>query len=372
MEPDIARQSLPKQGTAYSTTNDEPLTRVEEGAPGGPPLPVVMLRLTTGTWVSQAISVAARLGVADVLGRGPRASAEIAATVDAHGPTLYRLLRALADVGIVVELPDRRFALTPLGELLRTDVDGSMRGWATMIGLPFHRDAWTDLHASVRTGEPAFARVHGANLFDYLAAHPDDAAVFDAAMTSISTGFVSAIVQAYDFGRYSTVVDVGGGNGALLAAVLLANPDVRGVLVDRPDVLAGASAVLERAGVADRCHTVAGDFLDELPGSGNLYMLSNILHDWDDDTAVRILRTCLQAIPAHGRLLIVELVLPDGTEPSLAKLLDLEMLAMAPGGRQRTASEYTHLLTQAGLRLTHVVTATPGQAASYVEAAPNI
>jgi O-methyltransferase domain/Dimerisation domain len=183
------------------------------GAPARPPLPVMLIQLTTGTWVSQAISVAARLGVADSLADGPRPTVEIAQAVDAHAPTLYRLPRALADLEVLTELEDRRFALTPLGELLRTDVDGSMRAWATMIGLPFHRDAWTDLYASVRTGEPAFARVHGADLFGYLAEHPDVAAAFDAAMGSISTGFQSAIVHAYDFGPFGIVVDVGGGRG---------------------------------------------------------------------------------------------------------------------------------------------------------------
>jgi SAM-dependent methyltransferase len=279
----------------------------EIGASARPPLPVKLIQLTTGTWVSQAISVAARLGVADTLADGPRPTVEITQAVDAHAPTLYRLLRALADLEVVTELEDRRFALTPLGELLRTDADGSMRAWATMIGLPFHRDAWTDMYASVRTGEPAFARVHGAVLFGYLAEHPDDAAAFDTAMGSISTGFESAIVHVYDFGPFGIVVDVGGGRGTLLAAVLQANAEARGVLVDLPDVVAGASKILERA----------GDFLDTLPDTGDLYLLSNILHDWDDDTAVRILRNCHRAMRDQGRLLIVEAVIPDGTAPSM-------------------------------------------------------
>jgi len=336
-----------------------------------PPLPLVLYQLTTGTWVSQAISVAARLGVADALAQGPRSNDEIATSVGAHGPTLYRLLRALGDVGIVSELDDRHFALAPLGELLRSDIDGTMRGWATMIGMPFHRDAWTDLYDSVRTGEPAFQRVHGANLFDYLATHPDDGAVFNAAMNAIASGFLAAIIHAYDFRRFKTVVDVGGGTGTLLAAILRANPEARGVLLERSEVLAGAAATLEPAGVAERCELVAGDFLDAVPNSGDLYVLSNILHDWDDDEAVRILGTCRRAMRPEARLLIVELVLPDGTDSSWAKLLDLEMLAVTPGGRQRTASQYAALLARASLRQTTVVTATDGRPASYVEATPN-
>jgi SAM-dependent methyltransferase len=234
--------------------------------------------------------------------------------------------------------------------------------------MPFARHAWTDLYTSVKTGEPAFQRVHGEDLFSYLAGHPDDAAVFDEAMRFVSTGVLTGLVQAYDFSRYATVVDVGGGTGALLAAILKSNPKTGGVLLDRAEVLAGADGVLAAAGVADRCERVAGDFFEAVPDSGDLYVLSNIIHDWDDDAAVRILSTCRRAMHEDGRLLIVELVLPDGREPSMAKLADLEMLVLTPGGRQRSTSEYGQLLDQAGLRLSDAVPATMGQPASYIEA----
>jgi hypothetical protein len=207
-----------------------------------------MRQLTLGAVVSQAISVIARLGVADTLATGPRPVDEIADLVGAHGPALYRVLRALGDVGVVAELEDRHFALTPLGEFLRSDVPGSQRGWATMVGMPFHRYPWTDLYKTVRTGESAFDRVHGKEVFDYLAEHPEDAAVFDAAMSSISTSVTASIVEAYDFGRFGTIVDVGGGRGGLLAAILSANPQLHGVLFDARTVAADAEGALRRGG----------------------------------------------------------------------------------------------------------------------------
>jgi cyclopropane fatty-acyl-phospholipid synthase-like methyltransferase len=239
-----------------------------------------------------------------------------------------------------------------------------------MVGMPFARDSWTDLYMSVKTGEPAFERVHGEDLFSYLAKHPDDAAIFNEAMRFVSTAVLTGLLEAYDFSRFPTIVDVGGGTGALLAAILQANPETRGVLADRPDVLSSAAPVLRAAAITDRVETVASDFFQAVPEAGDLYVLSNIIHDWGDEDAVRILQACRQAMPDDGRLLIVELVLPDGGEPSMAKLADLEMLALTPGGRQRTISEYAGLLEQAGLRLTDAVAATSGRSASYVEALP--
>jgi O-methyltransferase domain len=338
--------------------------------PDGPPPAVQLIQLTSGGAVAQAISVAARLGLADVLADGSSSSAELARAVDAHAPTLYRLLRALADYGIVTETERDVFRLTPMGSLLRTDAPGSMRGWATMVGLPFHRAAWTGLYDAVRTGEPAFARVHGVDLFSYLAGDPDDAAVFDAAMESVSSNFLISVVEAYDFTRFPTIVDVGGGTGTLLAAALTASPRSRGVLFDKPQVLRSAPHVLESAGVQDRCRLVAGDFFTSIPAGGELYVLSNIVHDWDDDAAVRILRRCRDAMGDNGRLLIVELVLPDDLAPSPAKLYDLEMLALTPNGRHRTGGEYRELAAAAGLQVTTIVPAYLGQSASYVEAEP--
>jgi hypothetical protein len=319
-----------------------------------PPPPARMYELTTGAWVAQAISVAASLGVADELVAGPRPVDEIAKAVDADPPTLYRLLRALADAQVLRQLDGRRFGLTPLGELLRADAPGSMRDWALFVGRPFHVQVWADLLESVRTGTPAFDRVHGREAFDYFAANPDDGATLNNAMTAASAQFIAPAVGAYDFGSFGTVVDVGGGHGALLAAVLAAGPRVHGVLYDQPHVIAGAGRPLEEAGVADRCELIGGDFFQSVPPGGDAYLLSNVIHDWDDDRSVQILANCRAAMNADGRVLLGEAVLPDGPEPHPATWIDLEMLVMG-AGRQRTEEEYRALFRRAGLRLTRVV-----------------
>jgi O-methyltransferase domain len=328
-----------------------------------------MAQLNSGALVSQAISVIARLGVADTLANGSRAVGEVAELVGAHAPTLYRLLRALNDVGVVDELEDRHFALTPLGELLRSDVPGSQRGWAVLVGMPFHRYPWTDLYETVRTGESAFDRVHGKEIFGYLAEHPEDAAIFDTAMNSISTTETASIVEAYDFHRFGTIVDVGGGRGGLLSAILSANPQLHGVLFDVPTVVADADRPLSDAAVMDRCKVVSGDFFDSVPAGGDAYLLSNVIHDWDDDAAARILSRCRAAMADTACVLLAEIVLPAGRESSVAKWADLEMLVMTTGGRQRTEAEYRALLGQAGLRLTRIVPSSG--MVSLVEAVPD-
>lgn len=312
-----------------------------------------MFQLLMGTFVTQAISVAARFRVADALVDGPRHVDEIAAEVGAHAPTLYRLLRVLGDVGVLSELDGRRFQLTPLGELLRSDVPGSLGGLARLFGSEYHRKGWTDLYESVRTGESAFARVYGQPQFDYLRTHPEEAALFDDAMTSVASA-IYATLEVYDFSRFATVVDVGGGNGAYLAGILRANPEVRGVLFDLPDVVDRAKPLLAEAGVIDRCEIDGGSFFDRVPGNGDIYVLTAVVHDWDDERALRILRTCRAAMPAHAVLLLGEPVLPDGPEPSIGKLLDLETL-IGTTGRQRTESEFRDLLEQSGLRLTRIM-----------------
>jgi hypothetical protein len=223
-----------------------------------------LLELTRGALVSQAVSVAASLGVADELASGPCPVDELAKAVGAHGPTLYRILRALHDVGVFQELEGRRFALTPLGELLRSDAPGSMRRWAILVGQAYTVSAVTGLLESVRTGAPAFEHVHGRTVFDYLGDHSDASELFDAAMADQARSWIHPVVGSCDFSPFRTVVDVGG-SGALLAAILRANPQVRGVLYDLPDVVAGAGRLLEEAGVGDRCERVGGDFFEAVP-----------------------------------------------------------------------------------------------------------
>jgi hypothetical protein len=344
-------------------------TPLPASSPAEPSPAVMMHQLVNGAHVSQAVSVFARLGVADTLAAGPRDAGEIAELVGAHGPALYRLLRLLDDAGVVAELENRRFALTPLGATLCSDVPGSLRGIATLVGLPFHRDPWTYLYETVQTGESAFERVHGTKFFDYLAEHPEDAAVFAGAMTSISTTLTVSIVQAYDFARFSTIVDVGGGRGGLLAAILAANPHLQGVLFDAPAVVAGAYDHISSAGIADRCKVVSGDFFDAVPEGGDAYLLSNVIHDWDDDHAVKILSTCRAAMADTACLLVVELVPPQDGAPLGGKIADLQMLVMTPGGHERTEAEFRTLLGRAGLRLTRIVPST--SSVSLLEAVPD-
>jgi hypothetical protein len=309
-------------------------------------------RLVEGYQVSQAIHVAATLGLADLLARGARASDELAEATGTHAGSLYRLLRALASVGVLREL-DRRFELTPLGEPLRSDVPDSIAGWAAFIGRPYHWQAWAELLHSVRTGENAFQHVHGTDVWTYRAARPEESAIFDRAMTSLSRQSNEAVLAAYDFDQFKTLVDVGGGNGALLAAVLAGHPKLRGVLFDQPHVVSGAQTILESAGVADRCLIISGSFFDSVPDGGDGYILSRVIHDWEDEESVRILRNVRRAIAEDGRLVLIERVLGPPNEGRDAKFRDLLML-VSPGGRERTREEYADLLQQSGFALARI------------------
>ena len=338
---------------------------VEMGAGASPP-PATLLQMMTGYWVSQALHVAAKLGIADLLADGPVDCEDLAAATDTHAPSLQRVLRALASVGVFTEVSPGSFALTPLAELLRTETPGSMRALAIMYAEEQYR-AWGELLHSVRTGEMAFDHQFGLGYFEYLAQHPEADRVFNEAMTGWTHQLVRAVVDAYDFSPFKTIVDVGGGYGALLAAILRSNPGTRGVLFEQPHVVASAEEQLVAAGVADRCTFVSGDFFAAVPTGGDAYVLSQILHDWDDERCVAILGQCRRAMPDHGKLLVVELVLPEGDEPFLGKWLDLHMLVLL-GSRERTAAEYDTLFRAAGFKLARVVPTPPGP--SVVEAVP--
>ena len=323
----------------------------------GTPPALALLQQALGFWISQAICVVARLGIADLLKDGPLETATLAAAAEVHAPSLSRVLRTLASVGIFAEGEDGRFGLTPRAAPLRRDAPDSIRPYILLVGEAWYSGPAEHLLYSVQTGRPAFERVHGADFFTFLARDPAAAAVFDAAMTSRSAQENAAIAAAYDFSGLGTLIDVGGGHGSLLAAILGATPGLRGVLFDRPQVVAEARHHLEAAGLGGRCEVVAGDFFVSLPAGGDAYMLKRVLHDWDDERAGAILRNCHRAMPAHGRLLVIELVLPPGNAPSLGKLFDLLML-VDPGGRERTEADYRTLLAGADFELT-AVTPTP-------------
>ena len=304
---------------------------------------VALRRLTNGYQVTQAIHVAATLGIADLLADGPRDSEALARETATHAPSLQRVLRALASVGVLHEGDDGRFALTAIGECLRSDAAEPVGAWAAFVGRPYHWQAWGALLHGVRTGESAFHSVHGTDTWDYRRAHPEEGAIFDAAMTDIMRRANAHLLAAYDFGRFGTVVDVGGGRGAFLGAVLETNPEMRGILFDQPQVVEGAV-------VGERCEVVGGSFFDTVPEGADAYMLKAVLHDWEDDDALAILARCRAAIPAHGALLVVERDLGAPNENADAKFSDLNML-VGVGGRERTRDEFARLFAEGGFEL---------------------
>ena len=325
-------------------------------------------RLANGYRVSQAIHVAVTLGIPDLLRDGPVSTDVLAERSGAHAPTLYRLLRALAALGVFEERDDRMFASTPLGDALRSDADESLARWAAFMGRPYYWAAWGNLLHSVRTGENAFRHVHGVDVWGYRAAHSEEGEAFDRAMGDLTRSANRALLDAYDFGRYETLVDVGGGRGALLAGVLVRNAGVRGVLFDQPQVVESAWETFAQAGVSDRVQVVGGSFFEGVPAGGDAYLLKWIVHDWEDEEAIAILRACRSAVPDDGAVIVIERVLADeGRQAPEAAFSDLNML-VAPGGRERTEHEFAALLARADLRLASVTPTASGH--SVLEAVP--
>ncbi|MFO0800840.1 MAG: methyltransferase [Gemmataceae bacterium] len=331
-----------------------------------PPPNAVLFQLIAGKWVAQALSVVARFRVADHLAAGPKTAAELAALTGTHAGHLYRVLRALASVGVLDESADGQFTLTAVGEYLRGDVPGSMRAVATYCCDPWSWKPWGDLAETVRSGTPAFDRMFGEGVFDYLSKHADEFATFNEGMTGFSAAESAAAVKAYDFSPYGTIADVGGGHGLLLTTILKAAPKSRGVVFDLPGVVAGAEPTIEAAGLSDRCTTQAGSFFDAAPAA-DLHLMKHIIHDWNDEKATQILRRCRAAVRSGGKLVLLEMVIPAAGGDPMGKLLDLEMMVLCDG-KERTEAEYATLLAGAGYRLTRVVpTESP---ACVVEAEP--
>jgi O-methyltransferase domain/Dimerisation domain len=314
-----------------------------------------LLALVRGYRISQAIYVATRLGVPDLLADGPREIDDLARETGAHMPSLRRVLTYLAGAGVLEKVGPSRFALTPVAAGLRSGVAGSLRTSVLMLLNESHWRPWGHLLHSVRTGETAFDHTHGAGLFDYLAGHPEVAALFNVGMAGNSPAHARLVAAAYDVSRMSLVIDIGGGRGRLLATILGQNPRLRGILFDQPHVVEEARALLTGAGVIDRCELVAGSFFDSVPAGGDLYVLRNIVHDWKDDQAVAILGNCRRAMSAGARLLLVERYIPEDPREAFGVLQsDLEMLVNV-GGRERTTDEYAVLLARAGLKLARTI-----------------
>jgi hypothetical protein len=310
--------------------------------------------LISGGWIAQAIGVAAELGIADLLADGPKPSDELAQATGSHPRSLYRLLRMLASVGIFTESQPMTFGLTRMAELLRSHAPRSLRGRARFATSDVQWRAWGQLPYSVQTGQTAFEHVHGMDVWEYRARNPTAGAAFNAAMTSLSLQVAGAVVDAYDFGDQKVIVDVAGGHGALLMSILRANERLRGTVFDLPHVVEGTAQAIEAADLGDRCTAVAGDMFQQVPDGADLYILSNIVHDWDDERSVAILTRCREAMRPDSVLLLLEYVVLPGDTPSHGKLMDLNML-VAAGGQERTEEEYRALCAAAGLRLARVI-----------------
>jgi hypothetical protein len=323
------------------------------------PPPMQMMQMITGFWVSQAIYIAAKLRLADLVKAQPQTAAQLAVATGTHAPSLYRLLRALASVGVFVEDEQQRFALTPLAETLRSDLPGSLRAFAQSELGSEHFTAWGNLMHSVQTGEIAFDNHYRQNVWEYYAEHPDDAQTFNESMSGLTQMFNQAVLAAYDFSGIKKLVDIGGGAGGLLSSILATYPVLQGVLFDLPHVIAEAGPLLDAAGVRDRCELDSRDFFQEVTAGGDAYILKFIIHDWDDERAAAILRNVHSAMTDDGKLLLAETVVAPANQPDLSKFMDVNMLVMT-GGRERTAKEFEQLLAQAGFRLTRIVpTASP-------------
>jgi hypothetical protein len=313
-----------------------------------------LMQMLFGLTVSRSIGVAAELCIADRLKDGPKSAQELAQLADVHAHSLYRILRACASLGVFSEDTEKRFRLTPLAEPLLSDVPGSLRAFAVMFTTDWQFQTWAELPYSVKTGKPAFDKVFGMPMFEYFLKNQKAGKEFNEAMTSNSAFASEAVLNRYDFSSASKVVDVGGGHGFLLASLLKKYPHLEGILFEVPAIAEEAKSLIEAYGVADRCSRISGDFTISAPAGGDIYLLKHILHDWNDEQCMAILANCHQAMARGGKVLVVEMVLPEGNEPSIGKLLDLEMLLFLPGC-ERTENEYRALFNKVGLQLSRVI-----------------
>jgi len=335
-----------------------------------PTSPIDVIELVRGNCVTDTLHVAAELRIPDLLAAGPRSVEDLARETSTHAPSLRRLLRGLAVIGICEENVAGAWELTPAGQWLRSDVPGSLRDWV-IFWSRFCAPAWKSLLDCVRTGKTAVKLRSGSETFDSVSADPKVAEIFNRGMVALTAHVSEAVITAYDFSRFRTIADVGGGYGALLAAILKANPSCRGILFDLPHAAEGARQHLEKAGVADRATVGTGSFFESIPSGADAYVFKSIIHDWDDDRSVAILRNCRRAIGRDGKLLLVERVMPsrttDARQSSATVWSDLNML-VAAGGAERTEAEYAALLREAGFSLARVVPT--GALFSIVEGVP--
>jgi len=318
------------------------------------PPPLQMLQVMSGFWVARCVYIVAKLGIADLIKDKAQTADQLAAATGSHGPSLFRVLRALAAVGIITQDEQNRFGATPLCDTLRSDVRGSLRAFAmTELGEE-HYPAWGELLYSVRTGGIAFDQAFGENCWEFFAKHPENAQTFNDAMSGMTAQATEALHAAYSFADINKIMDVGGGHGGLITSILQKHPGIKGVLFDSPQVIEGAQPKIAASDIADRCELVGGDFFQSVPSDADAIILKWIIHDWNNEQSVAILKNCRRALPEGGKLILVEAVVPETSEMHFSKFIDLNMLVMT-GGRERTAEEFRRLYEDSGFKLTRIV-----------------
>jgi len=317
------------------------------------PPPMQMLQIISGFWIGRCVYVLAKLRLADLIKDGPKSIDDLAAATNTHAPSLFRVLRALASVGVVTQ-DGNRFGGTPLSDTVSSDAHGSIRAFAmTELGEE-HYPAWGELMHSVQTGGIAFDKAFGEPIWEFFAKNPDNAQIFNDAMSGLTAQANEALHAAYSFSGINKIMDVGGGHGGLITSILQKNPGMTGILFDAPEVIAGAKEKIETSDIADRCEMVAGNFFQSVPAGADTIILKWIIHDWNDEQSVSILKNCHRALPENGKLILVEAVVPETSEPHFSKFIDLNMLVIT-GGRERTEAEFRKLYEDSGFKLTQVV-----------------
>ena len=319
-----------------------------------PPPDAILMQMLFGAQMQRSVCLAARLGIPDLLAERAQTAEELADKTSMHAPSLYRLLRTLASIGVFSETADRKFELTPISALLRGNAPNSVRDFAVMMGEDWIWQAWGELPYSVKTGDVAHEKVQGMGSFDFFQKNEEAGKVFNAAMTNFTQAIIPAVTEAYDFSGVSKLVDLAGGHGLLLAGILKVNPHLQGVLFDLPFVIEGAGELLKKEDVSDRVELASGNFFESVPQGADAYMMKHIIHDWDDESSIKILQNIRTAMNENGKVLIIEMVIPEGNEPHPSKALDILMLVME-GGKERTRNEYRKLLDASGFRLARII-----------------
>ncbi|MBW4589490.1 acetylserotonin O-methyltransferase [Aetokthonos hydrillicola Thurmond2011] len=319
------------------------------------PLHIELLHMSKGYLLSQCVYVAAKLGIADHLKKSPLSCIELASATQSDPQSLQRLMNALTSLGIFTATESQQYTLTPLAECLCSDVPHSVRNIVIMWGEPEFYQTWGGLLHTIKTGKPAFEERFGMNLFEYYQQNPTAAEIFERSMNNSAELEVAAMIDAYDFSGFQTLVDVGGGYGKMIAILLQRYPHSHGILFDEAHVIDRCLPILKEHGIIERCKVIGGSFFDFVPPSGDAYLLKYIIHDWDDERAIAILKNCRQAMPAHGKILIIEKVILENSPSPLARMFDINMLVMCPGGKERTEEEFKAILEQAGLEIARIV-----------------